>query len=102
MLGGNIAGAVPEAIDSANAVPAAGVGTRADVPNRGQVVIFPYEHTPRVATTFDVTFHLPDFGLVTYRDGDGDGDSGDASGVPGALREIGKARSRLLTWRMLR
>lgn len=118
MLGENIAGAVPEAADSAFAVSAsgtlgsAGVEARADVPNRRQVVIFPYEHTPRVATTFDVTFHLPDFGLVAYRDEDatgsyvnGDADSAGVSVVlalAGALREIGRARSRLLTWRMLR
>lgn len=85
--------------------------------------MFPYEHASAVATTFDVTFHLPNASLVACRAeavgaaamdeagvGDGadigfgeDAGVGDLAGVSaGALVEVGRVCSPLLTWRMLR
>ena len=87
--------------------------------------MFPYEYASTVGTTFDVTFHLPDASLLACRAkavgtvamneagvGVDDGADirfgkdtgvGDLAGVgAGALVEVGRVRSPLLTWRMLR
>lgn len=79
--------------------------------------MFPYEHPSPVATTFDVTFRLPDVSLVAHAGRDpaavradevhaqgavgarGGGDGGDCAGE---RVEVGKVRSTLLTWRMRR
>lgn len=82
---------------------------------RRQLTVFPYEHPLPVATTFDVTFHLPDVGLVananhgppvTTAEEAEDGGAG-GGGVRGGEEmsgtvEVGEVRSTHLTWRMLR
>lgn len=74
---------------------------------RRQLAVFPYEYPSPIATTFDVTFDLPDVGLVADADrwdpaaGVGDGGGGGSGEISGAV-EVGEARSTLLTWRMLR
>lgn len=134
MLGENISGPVPVTADSLFEEASTNVGkeggerhTSAVAQARGggapaegggksyrrQLAVFPYEHPSPIATTFDVTFHLPDVRLVAHADhwdpatdatapgaatGGGGGGGG---GISGAV-EVGEARSTLLTWRMLR
>ncbi|CAN0106966.1 unnamed protein product, partial [Ectocarpus sp. 12 AP-2014] len=85
---------------------------------RIQLAVFPYEHPSDIATTFDVTFHLPDVALVAHACRDAVSDSrvfdeshaasnatdvrGGAQTEAGGVVEVGKVRSALLTWRMLR
>lgn len=84
---------------------------------RRQLAVFPYEHPADVATTFDVTFHLPDVALVAHACRDADPYSrafdeshaspnadvrGGIQTEAGGVVEVGKVRSALLTWRMLR
>lgn len=152
VLGRNISAPVPEAADSLfpslNANPEPEVGGGRDGGNadggglgggggaaagaaRRQLAVFPFEHPSAVATTFDVTFHLPDASLVACRTeavvgaaaevgevgvgagggvgagvGAGVGEEAGASGLAGVnggeLVEVGRIRSPLLTWRMLR
>lgn len=75
---------------------------------RRQLAVFPYEHPSPIATTFDVTFHLPDVGLVAHADPAssaaapaGGGGGGGCNVISDAV-EVGEVRSTLLTWRMLR
>ncbi|CAM9181313.1 unnamed protein product, partial [Ectocarpus fasciculatus] len=85
---------------------------------RRQLAIFPYEHPSDIATTFDVTFHLPDVALVAHAGRDAVPDSrvfdesraapnaadvgGGGQTEAGGVVEVGTVRSALLTWRMLR
>ncbi|CAM9729590.1 unnamed protein product [Ectocarpus sp. 6 AP-2014] len=85
---------------------------------RRQLAVFPYEHPSDIATTFDVTFHLPDVSLVAHACRDTVPDSrvfdeshaapnaadvhGGVQTEAGGVVEVGKVRSALLTWRMLR
>ena len=118
MLGENITGPVPDVADAASLMgkPSRGGATIEGVwsgTSRRQLVTFPYQHKPLVAATFDVTFHLPAVDLVAFRDGppngasssvDSCGGSNTAAAMPvgRSSREVGRVRSRLVTWRMHR
>ncbi|CAM9294606.1 unnamed protein product, partial [Hapterophycus canaliculatus] len=109
VLGENISGPVPECADSFFAWPRQVAGRNA----RRQLVLFPYEHPSATATTFDVTFKLPDVALVAHEGREPDPPTATAAASADACRsgqadigeggsfEVGKVHSTLLTWRML-
>lgn len=118
VLGENVAGPVPEPASPAHQTdgpPDTAGQMKAESMKTGatgrQAVVFPYEHAPAIATTFDIAFHLPDVTLVACTsDSSDDGFSG-VSGAEGAQShdsgvsqdvQVGKLRSELVTWRMLR
>lgn len=103
-MGENIAGIAPEPAMplslSEDAISELGTGAIRRNKQRRQLTLFPYEDPSPIATTFDISFQLPDIALVAYGDPASECTAADVGGA--AVREVGTVRSRLLTWRMLR
>lgn len=109
VVGENIAGVAPEPATllslysdfvTDNAMGERGMGGIRRNKQRKQVTLFPYDNPSPIATTFDISFQLPDIALVAHGDSADEFSAADVGDVAGC--EVGTVRSRLLKWRMLR